>query len=110
MAPVKPKKSKASKKPKAPKAPKETKKELKAPKELGIVTHYFDHIGVAVVKVKAELKKGDKIHIKGHTTDFEQVIKSMQIKHDKIEKAAKGKEIGLKVDAAVREHDILFKV
>jgi translation elongation factor EF-1alpha len=104
MAVVKPKKPKKSIKPKKP-----VKKELKEPKELGIVTHYFDHIGVAVVKLKAELKKGDKIHIKGHTTDFVQVVKSMQIEHDKIEKAAKGKEIGLKVDDAVREHDILVK-
>lgn len=79
--------------------------------EVGAVTHYYSNSGVAVVKItKGSLKKGDKIHIKGHTTDFEQSTESMEIDHEKIEEAKKGQEIGMKVSDHVREHDKLYKV
>jgi putative protease len=78
-------------------------------KEIGVVTHYYDHIKVAVVKLKAPLKKGDMIKIAGHSTDLEQKVASMQMDHKAIEKAAKGKEIGLKVNGLVKEHDLVFK-
>ena len=80
------------------------------PKEIGVVTHYYNHIQVAVVKLKAALTKGDKIKIKGSTTDFEQSVASMQIEHKSVEKVAKGAEIGLKVNNEVREHDIVYKL
>lgn len=80
-------------------------------KEIGIITHYFDHISVAVIKLtKGGVKVGDKIHIKGHTTDFEQSIKSMQVEHKDIKEAKKGHEIGLKVAEPVKEHDVVFKL
>jgi putative protease len=80
-------------------------------KELGKVTHYFGKISVAVVEVTADevLKKGDKIHIKGATTDFEQQVGSMQVNHQDVEEAKKGDAIGLKVDEPVRENDQVFK-
>jgi translation elongation factor EF-1alpha len=81
-------------------------------KELGKVTHYFGKISVAVVEVTEDevLKKGDKIHVKGATTDFEQQVDSMQVNHQDVEEAKKGDAIGLKVDEAVRENDQVFKV
>ena len=78
-------------------------------KEVGEITHYYGHIQVAVVKVKETLNKGDKVNIKGHTTEFEQEIESMQIDHDEIETAKKGQEIGMKVKDIVRQGDKLFK-
>lgn len=77
--------------------------------EIGKVTHYFDKAGAAVIKLTAPLKVGDKIHIKGHTTDFEQDIVSMQIEHNSISEGKKGDAVGVKVDERVREHDIVFK-
>lgn len=77
--------------------------------EIGRVTHYFDKAGVAVIKLTTPLKVGDKIHIKGHTTDFEQDIVSIQIEHDSISEGKKGDAVGVKVDERVREHDIVFK-
>ncbi len=80
-------------------------------KKVGIITHYFGHIGVAVVKLTdGSLKEGDKIRIVGHTTDFEQPVKSMEIDHKKIEEAKKGQEFGMKTADVVRQNDIVYKL
>jgi putative protease len=77
--------------------------------EIGRITHYFDKVGVAVIKLTAPLKIGDKIHIKGHTTDFEQDVASMQIEHDSISEGKKGDAVGIKVNERVRGNDVVFK-
>ena len=79
-------------------------------KEVGEVEHYFTNINVAAVKLKDSLKVGDKIKIKGATTDFEQAIDSMQIEKDSVEKAGNGDEIGIKVKNRVREGDVVYKL
>lgn len=80
-------------------------------KEIGEVSHYFTRIGVAAVKITADvLNVGDTIHIKGHTTDFQQVIESMQIEHVQVKSAKAGEVIGLKVKEHVREGDRVYKV
>ena len=79
-------------------------------KLIGKITHYFGKINVAIVKLSSALKAGDKVHIKGGSTDFEQDISSMQIEHENLEKAKKGDEIGLKVDEKVREGDEVYLV
>jgi len=80
-------------------------------KLVGKITHYFTNIGVGVIEItKGDLKVGDKIHIKGATSDFEQTIDSMQIEHENIEKAKKGQAIGLKVEQQVREGDEVYKI
>lgn len=80
-------------------------------KLIGKITHYFTNIGVGVIEItEGDLKAGDKIHIKGATSDFEQAVDSMQIEHENIEKAKKGDAIGLKVDQQVREGDQVFKI
>jgi len=79
--------------------------------KIGEVTHYFNKIGVAAIKIISDqLKKGDVIHIKGHTTDFTQEVNSMQIEHQLIEVANAGDEIGIKMDNVVREGDEVFKI
>ena len=78
---------------------------------VGKITHYFGHVGVAAFKVEsADLKVGDTIHIKGHTTDLTQTIESMQIEHQEVAVAKPGQEIGIKVRDHVREHDVVLKV
>jgi hypothetical protein len=77
--------------------------------EIGRVTHFFSKIGVAVIELKAALNVGDTIAIKGPTTDFEQVVESMQIEHKNVEKAERGQSIGLKVTDRVRETDMVYK-
>ena len=79
-------------------------------KLVGKVTHYFTNLGVAVIEViKGELKIGDKIHIKGATSDFEQSVDSMQVEHKDVEKAKKGTMFGLKVAQHAREGDDVYK-
>jgi putative protease len=86
----------------------EEKKDLGKP--IGEITNYFEHVGVAAIKLSAGLKSGDKVHIVGgEDTDFEQDVGSMQIQHKKIEKAKKGDEIGLKVDEKVRKGYKVYK-
>jgi len=77
----------------------------------GVVTHYYSHLGVAVIQVnKGEIKIGDTIHIKGHTTDFTQTIDSMEYEHQHIDMASAGRSVGLKVKDHAREHDIVYLV
>ena len=79
-------------------------------KPIGRVTHFYDKIGVAVIELSDALKAGEKIHIKGHMTDFEQVVDSMQVEHKTLAEAKKGDAIGLKVKDRVHEHDMVFRV
>ncbi len=76
----------------------------------GKVTHYYKTIGVAAIEVSDSLEVGNLIHIKGHTTDFEQKIESMQVEHKEVTKAVKGQVIGLKTKDYVREHDLVYRV
>src|SRR3990170_1024298 len=65
---------------------------------VGIVKDYFAKVGVAGIDLEGTLRVGDTIHIKGHTTDLEQVVESMQIEHDQVEEAKSGDAIGIKVN------------
>ncbi len=79
--------------------------------EVGIITHYFPKVDAAVVKLtKAGLSIGDKIVIKGHTSDFKEKVDSIQLDHEPIQNAEKDMEIGLKVKSKVREHDVVYKI
>ncbi|MFA5098963.1 MAG: translation elongation factor-like protein [Candidatus Paceibacterota bacterium] len=78
-------------------------------KPIGEVTHYYDKIGVAVVKFSKAVKVGDEIQFKGNQTDFGQAISSMQFDHKNIESAKKGDEVGMKVDDHVRQGDKVFE-
>jgi len=79
-------------------------------KKVGHVDKYYSKISVALVTLSGDLAVGDKIQIKGATTDFEQVVKSMQIEHESISSATKGQMIGLKVESKVRLNDEVFVV
>ena len=80
-----------------------------AEKEVGKVSSYFTNVEVAAIDLSGALKVGDKIHIKGHTTDFEQAVKSMQINRKDVKSAKAGDSVGIKVDERVRSGDIVYK-
>lgn len=80
-------------------------------KEIGKVLDYYAKIGVVAIEItEGEIKIGDILHFKGATTDFTQVIESMQIEHKPVEIARKGDKVGIKVKERVRPHDKVFKV
>lgn len=82
----------------------------KEPKPIGVVTHYYGGIGVAIVKFNKTVKVGEKIHFKGATTDFDETIKSMQFNHADIAEAKKNQEVGIKTGDKVREGDEVYAV
>ena len=79
-------------------------------REIGVITHYFDKISVGIVKLKSSLKVGEKIRVKGTSSDFTQFINSMQLNHQGIQQAKKGDEIGIKIDYPVHENDRVYKL
>ncbi len=80
-------------------------------KLIGRITHYFSHLGVCAIELAdGELKMGDTIHISGKITEFTQTVGSMQIEHQNINKAEKGKVVGVKVKEKVRINDRVFGV
>jgi selenocysteine-specific translation elongation factor len=81
-----------------------------AEKEVGKVSDFFAHVVVAGIDVTGSLKVGDKIHIKGHTTDIEMDVASMQIENKDVTQAKKGQSVGIKVPERVRPGDIVYKV
>jgi len=81
-----------------------------AEKLIGKVNHWFGKIGVAGIALTDELAVGDRIHILGHTTDFEQEVTSIQIMHQDVAKAGPGDEIGIKVQFKTRSGDRVYKV
>lgn len=78
--------------------------------KIGTITHFFDKIGVAVIKLDKELKLGEKIKIEGKEEPFEQEVTSMQVDYKDIEKAEAGSEVGLKLKMPVRVGAAVYKV
>jgi hypothetical protein len=79
---------------------------------IGIVTHYFSHLAVAVLKLDrdARLRVGDNIRIQGHTTDFSQRIESLQVDHAPVPEVGPKDDFGVKVREHAREHDIVYRI
>jgi hypothetical protein len=75
---------------------------------IGSVSHYFSHLSVAAVQLDKPLRVGERVHIKGHTTDLVQTVDSMQIDHSAVEQAGPGDDVALRVDDHVREHDKIY--
>ena len=78
--------------------------------EIGKVNEFFAHPVVAGIEMSGAMRVGDKIHIKGHTTDVEMVVNSMQIDNRNVEEAGKGQSVGVKVPDRVRRGDTVYKV
>ena len=77
---------------------------------IGTVDHFFGNISVGMIKLTDTLKVGEKIRIKGSTSDFTQDILSMQIDRVPTQEAKAGDLISIKVDQKVRKDDAVYKV
>ncbi len=78
--------------------------------KVGRIAHYYSKASVAIVELSGPLNKGDKIVIRGTTTNIEQTVDSMEIEHKQIMNAQAGQSVGMKVAGRVRENDIVYKV
>ena len=79
--------------------------------KVGVITHFFGKVNAGIINLTdGDLKVGDNVHIKGHTTDFNQTIESIQIDHKPAEEAKKGTQAATIVKEHVREHDVVYKL
>lgn len=70
--------------------------------QVGVVSHYYDKIGVAIVKLEKAVKAGDILHF-GGDDGFKQEVTSMQMDHKDYPSAKKGDEVGIKIDQKAKE-------
>ena len=77
--------------------------------EIGHVIHFFSKINVAVVELMLPLAVGDRILVKGPSTDFEQTVESMQIEGKSFPRVEGGQSIGLKVVQPAKQKDVVYK-
>lgn len=89
--------------------PKDMSKEKSKEILIGEVMGFYSHVGVIAIQLSAPLKVGDKVHVKGATTDFTQKVDSMQIEHKKVAVAKKGDSVGIKVKDKARKNDKVYK-
>lgn len=78
--------------------------------EVGRVSDFFARPVVAGIELTAPIKVGDRIHIKGHTTDLEITIDSMQINNVNVNEAKSGDSVGIKIPDRARRGDTVYKV
>jgi hypothetical protein len=76
---------------------------------IGRVTHYYSHLSVAALSLDEALTVGDRIHIRGHTTDLVQSVDSLEVEHEHVESAGPGADVALHVNDHVREHDAIYR-
>jgi len=79
-------------------------------KEIGFISHYYNHLEVGIIELSDSLKIGDTIHIKGAHDDFTQSVDSIQIEHDSVEEAKAGESVGVKVTQKIHENDKVYKI
>ncbi|UCH82260.1 MAG: hypothetical protein JSW20_06395 [Nitrospiraceae bacterium] len=76
----------------------------------GRARKYYRKISVASIEVCESLKLGDVIHIKGHVTDFDQEIRSIEICNVSVREVGKGQTAGIKMTDYVRKNDLIYRV
>ncbi len=77
---------------------------------VGEVTHFYDRLCVAVLKLTEPIHVGDVLHLLGHHTDFQQPVESLQIEHQSVTEAGPGADVALKVTQKVHPGDAVFKL
>jgi len=83
----------------------------KLPERIGRITHYYGQVNAAVIAIEqGELRRGDTIHVRGHTTDFYQRVDRIERDHAEVEMAWIGQQVGIEVSQRVREGDEVIRV
>ena len=77
---------------------------------VGKVSHWFGKISVAGIEFTGKLAVGDRIHVLGCTSDFEQEVSSMQMLHQNVDQVGPGDDVGIKLKSRARIGDDVYKV
>lgn len=78
---------------------------------MGRVSHYFQHVGAAIVVVEqGEIRVGDTLQFRGHTTDHKSRVEHIELEHQSIPVARAGQTVGIQVPERVREHDQVYRL
>lgn len=84
---------------------------MAAEEKIGVVAGYYSKIGVAAIRLTdGDLRVGDQVRIRGHTTDFTQPVESMELEHQRVERAERGAEVAVRVRERVRRNDQVLRV
>jgi putative protease len=75
---------------------------------VGKVAHYYPRIAVAALNLEYPLHVGDRIHVIGHTTNFEETVDSMEIDHQRVREASAGEDVAIGVVDKVRDGDKIY--
>jgi len=78
--------------------------------KIGEVSDFFARPVVAAIELTGSLKLGDKILIKGHSTNVEFVVTSMQVHNAPVNEVKAGDPVGVKVPDRVRRGDAVYKI
>ena len=78
--------------------------------EIGKIVVFFAKPSAAVVELTAPLRIGETIYVKGHTTDFQQLVESMQINRQSVDAAVAGQSVGIHMEGRCRKHDVVYKL
>ena len=79
-------------------------------KEIGVISHYYNHLEVGIIELTDALKLGDTIHIKGAHADMSFTVETLQMEHKDVDTAKSGDSVGIKVPQKVHEDDKVYKV
>ena len=78
--------------------------------KVGKITHYYDKLGVAVVRLSGSLATGDAIKIKKGESEFTDIVESMQVEHAPVMSAQAGQEVAIKISQKTKEGASVSKV
>ncbi len=77
---------------------------------IGRVSAFFAHPSAAIVELTAPLRVGDTIYVKGHTTEFQQVVESMQMDRQPVQEGAVGQSLAIQMKDRCRKQDVVYKL
>jgi len=79
--------------------------------QVAVIVKFFAKPSVAALQVTdGSIKRGDTLKYMGHTTDFTEIVNSLEVDNQPVEEAKVGDLVGIKVKERVRENDKVYKV
>jgi putative protease len=78
--------------------------------QVGKVVHYYQKLNMAVLKLDQCLRLGDRVHFRGHSTDFHDRVTWLGIENQPVARGEAGRDVLMDVMEPVREQDAVMLV